>query len=75
MTSRSTAAAAAIDRSTVAAKISHITAMIDRSLNCTDRIADTVAGCTPGCSAIAAAAVGSGCWLCGSLRPSCSQPY
>ena len=72
MTSRSTAAA--IDRSTVAAKISHSTAMIDRSLDCTDRIADTVAGCTPGCSAIATA-VGSGCWLCGLLRPSCSQPY
>lgn len=72
MTSRSTAAA--IDRSTVAAKISHSTAMIDRSLDCTDRIADTVAGCTPGCIAIAAA-VGSGCSLCGLLRPSCSQPY
>ena len=72
MTSRSTAAA--IDRSTVAAKISHSTAMIDRSLDCTDRIADTVAGCTPGCSAIIAV-VGSGCSLCDLLRPSCSQPY
>ena len=72
MTSRNTAAA--IDRSTVAAKIGHSTAMIDRTPSCTDRIADTVADRTPSCTAIATA-VGSECWLCGLLHPSCSRPY
>ena len=72
MTSRNTAAA--IDRSTVAAKIGHSTAMIGRSPGCTGRTAGTaVAGHSPGCTATVAG-IGSGCWLCGSLRPSCSQP-
>ena len=72
MTSRSTAAAT--DRSTVAAKTGHSTAMIDRTPSYTDHIADTVAGRTPGYTAIATA-VGSGCSLCDLLRPSCSRPY
>ena len=75
MTGRSTVAAG-IDRSiAAAAEIGHSTAMIGRSPGCTGRTAGTAAaaGHNPGCTATVAG-IGSGCWLCGSLRPSCSQP-